>query len=180
MKLEKEVALIEAVLFLENDPVDIKYLAKITNFSASIVEESLSQLKEIYSSDNRGLEISYVGEGLQLIPKMELWEYLKETYGRKNENRLSKAALETLSIIAYSQPVTRGEIENIRGVSPDSMMKLLISRNFIRDVGKKDVPGKPTQYGTTKEFLKAFRLTSIADLPKLDEMEQDRFELNGK
>ncbi len=179
MKLEREVALIEAVLFLENDPVDIKYLAKVTHFSTIVVEESLVQLKEIYSLENRGLEISDIGEGLQLIPKIELWDYLKDTYGRKNENKLSKAALETLSIIAYSQPVTRGEIENIRGVSPDSMMKLLISKNFIRDVGKKDVPGKPVQYGTTKEFLKAFRLSSIADLPKLDEVEQDRFELNG-
>ncbi|MDA3939093.1 MAG: SMC-Scp complex subunit ScpB [Spirochaetia bacterium] len=179
MKLEKEVALLEAVLFLENDPVDVKYLAKITNFSISIVQESLEQLREIYSSENRGLEIADIGEGFQLIPKTELWEYLKDTYGRKNENKLSKAALETLSIIAYSQPVTRGEIENIRGVSPDSMMKLLINKNFIKDVGKKDVPGKPSQYGTTKEFLKAFRLSSIADLPKLDEIEQDRFELNG-
>ncbi len=179
MKLEKEVALIEAVLFLENDPVDIKYIAKVTNFSVSIVEESLEQLKVIYSSEDRGLEISDVGEGFHLIPKIDLWEYLKDTYGRKNENKLSKAALETLSIIAYSQPVTRGEIENIRGVSPDSMMKLLINKNFIKDVGKKDVPGKPAQYGTTKEFLKAFRLSSIADLPKLDEIEQDRFELNG-
>jgi len=179
MKLEKEVALIEAVLFLENDPVDIKYLAKVTNLSSTLVEESLDQLREIYKSETRGLEISDIGEGFQLIPKVDLWEFLKETYGRKNENKLSKAALETLSIIAYSQPVTRGEIENIRGVSPDSMMKLLINKNFIKDVGKKDVPGKPVQYGTTKEFLKAFRLSSIADLPKLDEMEQDRFELNG-
>ncbi len=179
MKLEKEVALLEAVLFLENDPVDVKYLAKVTNFSISIVEESLEQLRIIYSDENRGLEITDIGEGFQLIPKTELWEYLKDTYGKKNENKLSKAALETLSIIAYSQPVTRGEIENIRGVSPDSMMKLLINKNFIKDVGKKDVPGKPSQYGTTKEFLKAFRLSSIADLPKLDEIEQDRFELNG-
>jgi len=179
MKLEKEVALLEAVLFLENDPVDIKYLSKITHFSSTVVEESLEQLRVIYSKDNRGLEITSIGDGVQLIPKLELWEFLKETYGRKNENKLSKAALETLSIIAYSQPVTRGEIENIRGVSPDSMMKLLISKNFIKDVGKKDVPGKPSQYGTTKEFLKAFRLSSIADLPKLDEIEQDRFELNG-
>lgn len=179
MKLEKEVALIEAVLFLENDPVDIKYLTKVTNFSSTVVQESIQQLKELYMFENRGLEISDVGEGYQLIPKMELWDYLKDTYGKKNENKLSKAALETLSIIAYSQPVTRGEIENIRGVSPDSMMKLLISKNFIKVIGKKDAPGKPVQYGTTKEFLKAFRLSSIADLPKLDEIEQDRFELNG-
>ena len=95
----------------------------------------------------------------------------------KNEARLSKAAMETLSIIAYSQPITRSEIEAIRGVSADNMIRLLVERNFIREVGKKDIPGKPVQFGTTKEFLKFFRLNSIADLPKLDETESERFEL---
>jgi segregation and condensation protein B len=85
--------------------------------------------------------------------------------------------METLSIIAYQQPVTKAEIEAIRGVSADNMVRLLLDRNLIKEVGKKDIPGKPVQYGTTKEFLKFFRLQSIADLPKLDETENERFEL---
>ena len=85
--------------------------------------------------------------------------------------------METLSIIAYSQPITKGEIEAIRGVSADNMIRLLIERSLVKEVGKKDIPGKPIQYGTTKEFLKFFRLNSIADLPKLDETESERFEL---
>ena len=85
--------------------------------------------------------------------------------------------METLSIIAYSQPITRSEIEQIRGVSADNMIRLLLDRELIKEVGKKDVPGKPVQYGTTKEFLKFFRLNTIADLPKLDETESERFEL---
>lgn len=85
--------------------------------------------------------------------------------------------METLSIIAYSQPVTRAEIEAIRGVSADNMIRLLIEKDLIKEVGKKDVPGKPAMFGTTKEFLKIFRLNSIADLPKLDETERERFEL---
>ena len=85
--------------------------------------------------------------------------------------------METLSIIAYSQPVTRAEIEAIRGVSADNMIRLLIEKELIKEVGKKDVPGKPAMFGTTKEFLKIFRLNSIADLPKLDETERERFEL---
>ena len=101
----------------------------------------------------------------------------KEKYGKKNEGKLSKSAMETLSIIAYSQPITRAEIEAIRGVSADNMVRLLMERNLIRETGKKDVPGKPIQYGTTKDFLKFFRLNSIADLPKLDETESERFEL---
>jgi segregation and condensation protein B len=112
-------------------------------------------------------------------PKKELWEYLKDHYGRKNDSRLSRAALETLSIVAYSQPVTRGEIYNLRGAAPDNMIRLLLSRKLIREMGKKDAPGKPAQYGTTKEFLKLFRLASIADLPKLVEEDRERFALNG-
>jgi segregation and condensation protein B len=112
-------------------------------------------------------------------PKRQLWESLKGRYGKRNDNRLSRAALETLSIIAYSQPVTRGEIENLRGVSADNMIRLLLARNLIREAGKKEAPGKPLQYGTTKEFLKLFRLSSIADLPKLEEEDRERFALNG-
>jgi len=94
---------------------------------------------------------------------------------KKNENRLSRAALETLSIVAYSQPVTRTEVEAIRGVSADGMVRFLLERDLIKEVGKKEAPGRPVQYGTTKEFLKYFRLSSIADLPRLDELERDRF-----
>jgi segregation and condensation protein B len=86
--------------------------------------------------------------------------------------------METLSIIAYSQPITRSEIESIRGVSADNMIRLLVEKDLIREIGKKEVPGHPVQFGTTKEFLRFFRLESIADLPKLDDNEADRFELN--
>ena len=88
--------------------------------------------------------------------------------------------METLAIIAYSQPVTKAEIRDYRGVSPDNMILLLAEKGLIREVGKKDVPGKPIQYGTTKEFLKVFRLNSIADLPKLSDRDRDRFELEGE
>jgi segregation and condensation protein B len=115
--------------------------------------------------------------GWTLVPKTVYWEQLKERYGEKNSGKLSKSAIETLSIIAYSQPVTRGEIESIRGVSADNMIRLLLDRNLIKEVGRKDVPGRPIQFGTTKEFLKFFHLNSIADLPKLDENEEERFEL---
>ena len=88
--------------------------------------------------------------------------------------------METLSIIAYSQPITRAEIEAIRGVSADNMIRFLMEKEFIKEVGKKAAPGRPVQFGTTKDFLKFFRLNSIADLPKLDELERERFELEGK
>ena len=100
---------------------------------------------------------------------------LKERYGRKNERRLSRAALETLAIIAYSQPVTRAEIEAIRGVAADGMIRLLVDRKLIEAAGRKDVPGKPVQYRTTREFLRLFSLSSIADLPRMDALDEDRF-----
>ena len=115
--------------------------------------------------------------GWCITPKKEYWEVLKEFYGSKRDGKLSKSAMETLSIIAYSQPITRAEIESLRGVGVDNMIRLLIERNLIKEVGRKDAPGRPTQFGTTKEFLKLFRLNSIAELPKLDENEEERFEL---
>ena len=86
--------------------------------------------------------------------------------------------METLSIIAYSQPITKAEVENIRGVSADNMIRTLLDKNLIKNIGKRDVPGKPTIYGTTKDFLKTFGLGSISDLPRLDDVQQARFELN--
>jgi segregation and condensation protein B len=176
MELSKEAALIEAVLLLESEPIEARKLAAVTGFPMETVEEAIAQLRQELEADQHGLEIVDIGGGYAFAPRKDLWEKLRERYGKSSENRLSKAALETLAIIAYSQPITRAEIESIRGVSADGMIKLLVSRDFIREVGKKDVPGKPVQYGTTKEFLKAFRLSTISDLPKLDGLERERFE----
>lgn len=180
MDITKETALLDAVLFLESEPVGIQELQKITGLSKEVVEMAISALGKRYEETaDSGIRLLEVNNGYQLVPKDDLWEVLKGKYGKKNDNRLSKAALETLSIIAYSQPITRGEVEGIRGVSADNMIRYLLSKNLIKEVGKKDVPGKPVQYGTTEEFLKIFRLKSISELPKLDDVEQERFELNG-
>ena len=175
--LEKETALIEAIFYLETEPLDEGTLSKISGFSKEVVVEVLKILQEKYSAENSGVELTQISGGWVITPKKELWTYLKERYGKKSEGKLSKAAMETLSIVAYSQPITRAEIEAIRGVSADNMIRLLIERNLIKEVGKKDIPGKPVQFGTTKDFLKFFRLNSIADLPRLDEVENERFEL---
>ncbi len=178
--MEREAALIEAILYLESDSIDEAALARISGLSRDLVGLALEALEERYAQESSGICLSRIGGGLMLSPKTEYWDILRERYGKKNEAKLSKAAMETLSIIAYSQPITRGEIEAIRGVSADNMMRLLLDRELIKEVGKKDIPGKPIQYGTTKEFLKNFRLESLADLPKLDESEVERFELNGE
>jgi len=177
VELAKETALIEAILFLEGEPLDETGISRASGLPPETIEKALENLRQRYAIESSGLELSRIGGGFIISPKKELWDNLKERYGKKNENRLSRAAMETLAIVAYSQPVTRAEVEAIRGVQADNMIRLLLEKNFIKEMGKKDVPGKPVQYGTTKEFLKIFRLGSIADLPKLDESEAERFEL---
>lgn len=175
--LQKECALIEAVFYLESEPLDENALAKITGLENEVVLRAIELLQEKYNRPESGIEIQQISGGWIVTPKRDLWENLKDRYGKKSEGKLSRAAMETLSIIAYSQPITRAEIEAIRGVSADNMIRLLVERNLIKEVGRKDIPGKPIQFGTTKEFLKFFRLNSIADLPKLEETEVERFEL---
>ncbi|MCX7787060.1 MAG: SMC-Scp complex subunit ScpB [Spirochaetes bacterium] len=177
--LDKESALVEAILFLEAEPMDLKSICRISGLSREVVLSVMEKIRNQYAKDEHGIELIELGGGYLFSPKKEFWDVLKERYGKKQEGKLSRAALETLAIIAYSQPITKTEIENLRGVSADSMIKLLLSKGLIREVGKKDAPGKPVQYGTTKEFLKMFGLKSIAELPKLDEYEKERFELNG-
>lgn len=176
MNFQEEARIVESILFMENEPVDIGFISRVSRLSKEVVEEALKYVKEEYDNANHGIELVEIAGGVAFAPKKDLWEVIKHRYGKKNDNRLSKAALETLSIIAYSQPITKGEIEIIRGVSADGMIKLLVSKEMIKEVGKKDVPGKPIQYGTTREFLKLFNLRSIADLPKLDTMERQKFE----
>ena len=152
MELTKEAALIEAVLLLESDPVEVRKISLITGLCVEAVQEAIGQLQAALETDGHGLEIVEIGGGFSFAPRKGLWEQLRERYGKSAENRLSKAALETLAIIAYSQPITRAEIESIRGVAADGMIKLLASHNFIREVGKKDIPGKPVSSARPASF----------------------------
>lgn len=175
--LDSEMALLEAVLFLESEPQSSETLGKITKLSEAVVDECVERLKFKYTNVDCGIEITRILGGWILTPKRECFEVVKERYGKKNEGKLSKAAIETLSIIAYSQPITRAEIESIRHVNVDNMMRILLDRKFIKETGKKDIPGKPVTYGTTDEFLEFFHLQSIAELPQLDDKENERFQL---
>jgi segregation and condensation protein B len=174
-----DAALVEAVLYLETEPVNEKRIAAISGLTEDAVAAALEALEERYSRAECGVEILRAGGGITIAPKKACWSVLKEHYGRKNEAKLSRAAMETLSIIAYAQPVTRAEIEAIRGVQADNMIRLLFERGLVRESGKKDIPGKPAQLGTTTEFLRMFRLETLADLPKLSDADAERFELHN-
>ncbi len=173
------VALIEAALFLESNPITVEVLSKKTDISIDDVQKTIDLLICRYDSLESGLSLLEIKESYLLTPSKECWESLKGVYGKKYDEKLSKAALETLSIIAYSQPITKVEIDILRGVSADGMIRLLQKRKLIKVVGKKDIPGKPPLFGTTKDFLLLFDLKSISDLPKLNEEDKEKFELNA-
>lgn len=171
--------IIEAALFLESDPVTVSDLEKKTGLEELEIQNLINELTQFYIDSDSGLSIMEVKKGFLLTPNKDCWDHLKSVYGKKYDEKLSKAALETLSIIAYSQPITKAEIDILRGVSADGMIRLLQKRNLIKIVGKKDIPGKPPMFGTTKDFLKLFNIDSISDLPKLKEEDKERFELNA-
>jgi segregation and condensation protein B len=178
--IEKETALVEAILYLESEPIDEGAIARISGITKDAVKAALDNLSERYACAESGLELSRAGGGISITVKRGYWENLKERYGKKSDGKISRAAMETLAIVAYSQPVTRAEIEKIRGVSADNMIRLLLEKGLVREAGKKDIPGRPVMYGTTRDFLKLFHLNSIADLPKLSEMDREKFELEGE
>ena len=172
---EQQSRLVEAILFLEPEPQSAARLARLTGLSAAAVQAALGEVRQRFAGAGHGVQVLEVAGGYTLVPKAELWPWLRPHYGRLTPGRLSRAALETLAVIAYSQPVTRSEIESIRGVSPDAMIRILGERDLISEVGRKEAPGRPIQYGTSAEFLRVFGLTSIADLPKLTAADRARF-----
>jgi segregation and condensation protein B len=177
LQFKNLTALLEAVFFMEGESRTLTDIERITEAPKEAIEAAIENLKEKYAAEDCGLELAEITGGWIMRPKRGIWEEIKPHYGKKNEGRLSRAALETLSIIAYSQPVTRAEIEAIRGVSADTMIRLLIERKVIKEKGRRDVTGKPVLYATTDEFLKIFRLNSLSELPRLDEVETERFTL---
>ena len=174
-QLDLDAALISAILFLENEPISEEKLAKISGLTLEQTSLALQRICSKFDQPIHGFAPIRREERWIFAPKLAFWDKLKDHYGKRNEMRLSRAAMETLAIIAYSQPITRAEIEAIRGVNVDAMVRLLLEKNLIAEISKRDVPGKPMQYGTTKEFLRCFGLNSIEDLPKLDEVENSRF-----
>lgn len=165
-------SIIEGILFAWGDPVDIKDLIKVFSISKEKLIDILLEMEEDYNKDSRGLRLVRVNDTFQLSTKPENYNYISEFVSTKNKKNLSNAALETLAIIAYKQPVTKIEIESIRGVKCDGTIKALQDYNLVEITGTLDRIGRPNIYGTTDEFLKKFGLSSISELPELEEDEQ--------
>lgn len=164
-------SIIESLLFVWGEPLSYKEIAKVVEKENSEIKKTLEEMKEEYERNDRGLELkSYNGE-YQFVTKKENFDYINKLVDKKKTKKLSNSAMEVLSIVAYKQPVTRLEIEEIRGVKSNSSIDLLVNRGLIEEVGRLDKMGKPILYGTTKEFLRVFSLDSLKSLPKLKEIE---------
>ena len=177
MKLEKQKAIVEAILFAAGRIIKINELMAILEISSDEVISIITSMQEEYKKEDRGIEIIKVEDGYQLATKKEMYEYLYPIFDKRSKPNLSQAAMETLAIIAYNPKITRAEIEAIRGVNSDGTIYKLLEYNLIENVGKADLPGRPTMYSVTENFLKMFGITSLEELPdlpryKLDENQQ--------
>jgi segregation and condensation protein B len=163
--------LLEALLFGADGPLRLERLAEILEVERTLVAILLQELQAEYATQPRGFFLQEVAGGYQLRTRPEYADYLRRL-GRTRAFKFSRPALETLAIIAYRQPATRTEIEYLRGVDSGSVLKTLLDKHLVRILGKKDVPGKPAIYGTTREFLELFGIPDLAALPTLKEFSE--------
>ena len=166
-------AILEAVLFVSSEPVPVARLMSILGtVSKAEVVQALKILTHDLDQDGRGIQLVQVAGGYRLVTKQEYGPWLKRMDKAKAAQKLSRSALESLAIIAYKQPLVRSEIEEIRGVETSGVLRTLLERKLVRIVGRKEVPGRPIMYGTTKFFLEHFGLQDLSQLPPLREFKE--------
>lgn len=173
MEKEKIMAIIEAILFSAGRPVAIKEIELVIEINEKEIREIISLMNEEYKSDKRGIEIIAINDTYQMCSKKELYEYIYPILDKRSKPKLSQAAMEALSIVAYNPRITRAEIDAIRGVSSDAVIYKLLEYNLIEEAGKLDILGKPMSYRTTNEFLRLFGYSSLENLPELPKYKID-------
>ena len=162
---------IESMMFVWGEPLNIKDMADVFNVDKEEVYRCCKELQEEYEQEGRGIVIREVNKSFQFVTRKENLDYIERLCTPVKRRKLSQSALETLAIVAYRQPVTKGEIEAIRGIRCDRVMDGLISKNLIAPVGRSDAVGRPILYGTTDEFLRRFEFKSLKDLPEIEDVE---------
>ena len=181
MTNEEAKKVIETLLFVSESPLSLKRISEILEgFDSNAIKVLIEELKTEYSQTNRTFTIEEVGGGSRFATDPFYGPWIKKLYKDERKARLSMPSLETLSVIAYKQPVTKAEIEAIRGVSVDGVIKNLLDRNIIKINGRKEIPGRPFLYSTTQEFLIHFGLNSLEGLPRLKEFSEGDIELGKK
>ena len=170
------LGLLEALLFLAPEPIGVTMLARRVQLDRSNTRRLADRLVDEYAERDGGVALREIAGGYQFTTAPRYSDGLRELFSEQRRDTLSRAALETLSIICYKQPITLPEIEEIRGVSSRSHIAALLARNFIKSQGYRPVPGRPTLYVTTRKFLEQFSLNSLTDLPALEEVKELRFD----
>lgn len=167
---EKELKkALEALLFIGVQPMGLKQLTEILGVESKIIKNSLEKLRDDYLLHDRGTKIVEIAGGYQMVTVPEVAPYIEKMKKVPSSGNLSAASLETLAIVAYKQPLTRAEIENIRGVKSEKSLATLLEKGLIKELGRKETIGKPIIYGTTPFFLQYFGLKDLTDLPALEE-----------
>jgi segregation and condensation protein B len=169
----KEIkSVLEAIFFIAGEPLSIDTLKKILEMDGTEIERLVRELIAEYTIKNMGLLIAEVAGGIQMVTNPACAPWVKKLLSTAVPTKLSQPSLETLAIIAYKQPIIKAEIEAIRGVNSDGVVKTLLDRRLVKILGRKEVPGRPLMYGTTKEFLQYFGLKDLSELPTLKEFQE--------
>lgn len=164
---------IEALLFASGDPLTLNDLSAQLEEKSKLIEAIIHEMIEEYEKPERGIKIICIKGSYQLVTKAENADYIQKLLKKNKRQSLSQASIESLAIIAYKQPITRIDIDEIRGVKSESAIQKLVERDLIKEVGRLDVPGRPILYGTTEEFLRQFELKDLSQLPSLDLFGED-------
>jgi segregation and condensation protein B len=171
-RIEEIKPIVESLVFASEEPITLRKLTDIIEGADSAqIQEALLQLKVDYDAQGRSFQIEEIAGGYQLFTKPDYYEWIAKLRKKSGETKLSQAALETLAIIAYKQPILRANLESIRGVQSGQIIRLLMEKDLVRVVGRDESLGHPLLYGTTKKFLEYFGLKDIKDLPKIEELE---------
>lgn len=170
---------IESLLFVSGEPLSIRELHNNIEVPVKIIESVLKEMINDYEDENRGIKLISINGEYQLVSKPQNSDSIQKLLKKNKRQSLSQASLESLAIVAYKQPITRVDIDEIRGVKSESAIQRLIERDLIKDIGRLEVPGRPILFGTTEEFLRQFDLKALDELPSLDlyaEKESDEIE----
>ena len=168
-------AVIESILFTMGDSVELSKLAEVLELDKKEVKDIIEQMQKNYEAEGRGITITELDGAYQMCTKPQMYDYLIKVAKQPKHYALTDVLLETLSIIAYKQPITRAEIEKIRGVSCSHAVSRLVDYNLVCELGRLDAPGRPLLFGTTEEFLRTFGVSSIEELPILNQDQLENF-----
>ncbi|MDZ4991576.1 segregation/condensation protein B [Clostridium perfringens] len=172
------MSIIESLLFVSGEPLALKDICRIVEEDFKYVEDLMRELMNIYNGDGaRGIKLISLNGTYQLVTKTKNSEYVQKLLKKNVRQSLSQASLESLAIICYKQPITRVEIDEIRGVKSESAIQRLVEKNLVEETGRLEVPGRPILYGTTDEFLRHFALNDLGDLPSIELFSDDEDEV---